>query len=292
MPEPSSPTVRRKRLAAELRRLRERADLTGEHVADQMKWSASKLSRIENAHTTPRASELKKLLLLYEVDGQFAEDLVALAQEANRKGWWKAYSDALPDAHVGYIGLEAEATSSYLWAPEVVAGLLQSEGYAREIIRIPLTGPTGPSVPPGEIERMVEARLFRQKILKREPPFELSVVLDHSVLRRRIGSDKVMSQQLDQLLEVSDYSNVTLRILPLDAFHPIITGGFNLLRFGEVHDVGYHDIVYIEHFTDIVYIEAERDTYTYLVGFERLCAASLDVAKSRDEIKKAKAAWT
>lgn len=253
-----------------------------------MQWSTSKLSRIENAHTTPRPTEIKKLLLLYRVDGQYADDLVALAQDAKRKGWWKAYSDALPDAHVGFIGLEAEATSSSHWAPEFVTGLLQCEDYARKIIRTSLTDPT---VPPGEIERMVEVRMFRQEILKREPPFELSVVLDESVLRRRVGDSKVMTLQLDRLLEVSDYENVTLRVLPLDAPHSVITGGFVLLRFSEVHDVGFHDVAYIEHYTDSLYIEAERDTYQYQLGFERLCDASLGERKSRDEINRAKAVW-
>ena len=134
-----------------------------------MGWSASKLSRIENAHTTPRPSEIKKLLLLYGIDGPYADELVALAQEANRKGWWKAYSDALPDMHAAFIGLEAEATASSHWMPEVVSGLLQTEDYAREVIRA-----TNPNVPPGEIERIVEARMFRQQILKRDPPFKLT----------------------------------------------------------------------------------------------------------------------
>src|SRR5271166_3856266 len=125
MPEPSSPTVRRRRLAAELRRLREHADLTGEQVAEYMRWSPSKVSRIENAHTPPRPAEIKKLLPFYGIEGQRAEELLALAQEANRKGWWEAYADALPDAHTGYIGLEAEATSACHWAPEFVTGLVQ-----------------------------------------------------------------------------------------------------------------------------------------------------------------------
>ncbi len=286
MPEPSSPTVRRRRLAAELRRLRERSDLTGEYVAEQMQWSASKLSRIENAHTTPRPSEIKKLLLLYDVDGQYAEDLVALAQDAKRKGWWKAYADALPDAHAGYIGMEAEATSSSQWAPEVVIGLLQTEDYAREVIRT-----TSVNVPPGEIERIVEARMIRQNILKRDPPFELTVVLDESVLLRRIGDNSVMSLQLSRLLEASEYASLTLRVLPLDAFHPVVAGAFNLLQFGQVHDVGYHDIAYLEHFTGSLYIEAERETFQYKQGFERLCESSLDPSSSRDVIVKAKTAW-
>ena len=286
MPEPASPTVRRRRLAAELRRLRERADLVGEQVAERMGWSASKLSRIENAHTTPRPSEIRKLLLLYGIDGNHAEQLVALAQEANRKGWWEAYSGALPDMHAAFIGLEAEATSSSQWAPEVVVGLLQSEDYAREVIRA-----TNPSVPPGEIERIVEARMFRQQILKRDPPFELTVVLDESVLHRRIGDNTVMSQQLNRLIEASEYPDLSLRVLPLSARHPVITGGFIVLQFGRVHEVRYHDVVYLEHFTDCLYIEAERDTFQYQQAFHRLREASLDAARSREVILKAKAEW-
>ena len=90
-----------------------------------MGWSASKVSRIENAHTAPRPSELKKLLSLYGVEGPYADELLALAMEAKRKGWWEAYADALPDAHSGYIGLEAEATSSSQWGPRVRLGLMR-----------------------------------------------------------------------------------------------------------------------------------------------------------------------
>lgn len=96
MPEPASPTVRRRRLAAELRRLRERAELTGDQVAERVGWSASKLSRIENAHIAPRAAEIRKLLALYGVEGKSVEELLALAQEAAGKGWWETYSQTLP----------------------------------------------------------------------------------------------------------------------------------------------------------------------------------------------------
>jgi len=284
MPEPSSPTVRRRRLAAELRRLR--GDLTGDFVAEHMGWSASKVSRIENAHTTPRPSELKKLLLLYGIDGQYAEELVALAQEANRKGWWKAYSDALPNMHTAFIGLEAEAASCSHWAPEVVPGLLQSEDYAREVIRT-----TNSNAPPGEIERIVEARMVRQQILKRDPPFELTVVLDESVLLRRIGDSTIMSLELKRLLEATEMPNLRLHVLPFAAHHPVVAGAFVLLQFGQVHDVSYHDIAYIEHFTDSVYIEAERDTFQYKLGFERLRESSRDADDSRERIAHAKAAW-
>src|SRR6201985_675802 len=184
LPAPALPAVRARRLAAELRRLRERADLTGDFVAGQMGWAASKVSRIENAHHAPRPTEIKKLLALYGIEGRYADELMELAQEAKGKGWWKAYSDALPDLHTAYIGLEGEATAASHWSPEVVPGLLQAEDYAREVLRT-----ANGAAPPREIERMVEARMVRQRLLHRDPPFELTAVLDESVLMRLIGSD-------------------------------------------------------------------------------------------------------
>jgi transcriptional regulator with XRE-family HTH domain len=289
MPEPSSPTVRRRRLAAELRRLRERAGLIGEQVAERMGWSASKVSRIENAHTTPRPSEIKELLLLYGIDGQYAEQLLALAREANRKGWWEGYSGALPDAHTEYIGLEAEAKSSLQWGPEFAIGLMMTEAYTRQMIR-DNTRSIAP-IPPGEIERRIEARMIRQQILKRDPPFRLKVALDESVLRRRVGSNGTMRAQLDQLLELSEYDNINLRILSLDSPHPIITGGFNLLQFGEAHDVSYRDVVYLEHLTGGLYFEEERETYQYHLAFERLSDFSATPEESRNIIVKARDSW-
>ena len=251
-----------------------------------MGWSASKVSRIENAHTSPRPAEIKKLLSLYGIEGQYADELMALAQEAKRKGWWKAYSDALPDLHTRYIGLEAEATASSIWSPEVVSGLLQAQDYAREVLRT-----ANGTTPPGEIERMVEARTVRQRLLQRDPPFELTAVMDESVLMRRMGTDAVMVRQIDRLLEVSEYPNVSLRILPLDGVHPVVAGGFIVLQFGAVHEVGYHDVAYVEHFTDSLYIETERDTFQYQIGFKRLNDAALDMDASRDRLVQARHNW-
>lgn len=287
MPEPASPTVRRRRLAAELRRLR--GDLTGEFVAEHMGWSASKVSRIENAHTAPRTSELRKLLSLYGVEGPYADELLALAMEAKRKGWWEAYSGALPDAHSGYIGLEAEATASCHWAPEVVTGLVQTQDYARALITSHARAIT--PVPPGEIQGRVEARMIRQKILERDPPFELNLVFDESVLLRRIAPDKVMQGQLGRLIEVSEMETVTLRILPLDGPHAIITGGFILLQFGKVHEVGYHDVACLEHLTGAENFEEERLTYQYQLAFERLTELALSPGRSRNVIARARQKW-
>ncbi|MBV9381743.1 MAG: helix-turn-helix transcriptional regulator [Streptosporangiaceae bacterium] len=289
MPEAASPTVRRRRLAAELRRLRERAGLTGDQAAAQMGWSASKVSRIENAHTAPRASEVRKLLATYRVRGRSADDLIALAEEAAHKGWWEESSQTLPPDYATLIGMEAEAQSALSWEAQVVPGLLQTEDYAREVTNgyLERIAP----VPPSETRRRVEARLARQQVLRRPDPLRLSAVLDESVLHRRFGNRVIMHAQLKQLLDLSEYANISLRILPLDGLHPIGTGAFVLLQFDQVHDVTYQDVVYVEHLTGGLYFEGEEETYRYRRSFERLSELALDEMKSRGILRAAMDMW-
>jgi transcriptional regulator with XRE-family HTH domain len=287
--EPASPTVPRRRLAAELRRLRERAGMTGDQVADQVGWSASKLSRIENAHTAPGAAEIRQLLALYDVEGHYVDELLALAQEAARKGWWEGFSPTFPPDYASLIGMEAEARSALSWEPLIVPGLLQTSDYAREVTNgyLERIDP----VPPSETRRRVEARLARQRVLTRDNPLQLSVVLDQSVLHRRFGDRDVMSSQMKRLLELSERDNISLRILPLDGRHPIGTGAFVLLRFGEVHDVTYQDVVYIENLTGSRYVEEEDEVFRYKRSFDRLSDLALDEQKSREMLVAARDTW-
>jgi transcriptional regulator with XRE-family HTH domain len=288
--EPASPTVRRRRLAAELRRLRERAGMTGDQVADRVGWSASKLSRIENAHTVPGDAEIRQLLDLYDVEGHYADELFALAQEAAGKGWWETYSPTLPPDYASLIGLEAEAQAALSWEPLIVPGLLQTGDYAREVTNgyLERIDP----VPPSETRRRVEARLARQRILTRDNPLRLSVVLDQSVLHRRFGDRSVMRSQIKRLLDLSERDNISLRILQLDGRHPIGTGAFVLLQFGEVHDVTYQDVVYIENLTGGRYVEEEDEVFRYRRAFDRLSDLALDEQKSREILVAARDTWT
>ena len=289
MPEPTSPTVRRRRLGAELRRLRERAELTGDDVAKRVRWSASKVSRIENAQTTPRVSDIKKLLALYGIEGRDADELLALAQEAADKGWWETYSPTLPPEYSALIGMEAEARSASSWAAQTVPGLLQTADYAREVTNgyLERIAP----VPPSETRRRVEVRLARQQVLTRDNPLELRAVLDQSVLYRRFGDQDVMKSQLKKLLELSERANISLRILPLDGPHPIGTGAFVLLQFGDVHHVTHQDVVYIENLTGSRYVEEEDEVYRYRRSFDRLTELALDEAKSREVLTAARDKW-
>jgi transcriptional regulator with XRE-family HTH domain len=290
VPEPASPTVRRRRLAAELRRLRERADLTGDQVAEQVGWSASKLSRIENAHTGPRPADIRQLLTLYGVTGRTAKELVTLAQEAKSiKAWWEPYSQTIPPEYASLIGMEAEARTVSSWAPMIVPGLLQTAEYAREVTN-GLVEQIAP-LSPGETRRRVEARIARQQVLNREDPLEFSAILDESVLYRRFGNKTVMKSQLEQLIDLSEHANISLRILCLDGRHPIGTGAFVLLQFDEVHEVTHHDVVYLEHLTDGRYIEDEGLAFTYRRAYARLSDLSIEETESRELILAAIDKW-
>jgi transcriptional regulator with XRE-family HTH domain len=289
VPEPTSPTVRRRRLAAELRRLRERAGLTGDEVAEDVGWSASKVSRIETSQTAPRESDIKKLLALYGIGGRDAEELLALAKEAAGKGWWETYSPTLPPEYSALIGMEAEAQSALSWAAQIVPGLFQTDDYALEVTNgyLERIAP----VPPRETRRRVEVRLARQQVLTRDNPLQLSAVLDESVLYRRFGDRDVMNSQLKKLLELSERDNISLRILPLEGRHPIGTGAFVLLRFGDVHRVTHQDVVYIENLTGGRYVEEEEEVYRYQRSFDRLSELALDKAKSQELLMIARDKW-
>jgi transcriptional regulator with XRE-family HTH domain len=286
---PGSPTVRRLRLAAELREIRESKGKSGESVAKALTWSPSKISRYERAKTGLRPQEVERLLDYYQITGQRRALLLALAEDAAQKGWWEEFGDILSDDYQQFIGLEHEATSIAIWHVDVVTGLLQTEAYARQVIssysRIE-------PIAPGMIGRMVRVRMRRQQVLDREG-LQLSIVLDESVLKRRIGSDVVMYEQLQQLVREGDRPNLTLRILPLDAQHTVVGESFVIFGFGEDSDAILQDVVSTEHMRSGFTVEAERDTYLHRIAFDTISDAALDPAASRALIlETAQAHWS
>lgn len=289
MTEPGSPTVRRRRLAAELRDIRESKGRSGESVAAALGWSPSKISRYERAKTGLRPKEVERLLAYYQVTGPRRALLLALAEDATHKGWWEDSSDVLPEDYKQFIGLEHEANSIAIWHVDVVAGLLQTEAYARHIIgsysRIE-------PVAPGMIGRMVRVRMRRQQVLDRED-LQLSVVLDESILQRRIGDDEVMYEQLQHLAREADRPNVTLQILSLDGPHRVFGESFVIFGFGAEGDAMLQDVVSTEHLRGGFALEGERETYLHRIAFETIAEAALDPETSKELIlKTAESRWS
>jgi transcriptional regulator with XRE-family HTH domain len=283
VPERGSPSVRRRRLAAELRRLRERAGFIGEEVAERLGWSTSKLSRIETAKSGVKPDDLRLVLDLYRVAEPHRSEVIALAQESTKAP--ASVDDSaiasFPIGHAGFVSAEAEAILCWDWEPQVVPGLLQTESYAREVMR---GWYKMFRLPPTELELRVEARMARQQVLSRDQPLQLSVVLDESVIRRRFGPDSTMRQQLAQLVESSDAPNVWVQVLPLNTDHPIGTGAFTYMSFAQEHEVHFPDIVYVERLNGDYSIDDVTETNNYRVTFERLTEKALDPVQSRSLI--------
>jgi transcriptional regulator with XRE-family HTH domain len=275
---PASPTVRRRRLAAELRGIRESMGMSGDSVAAALKWSPSKISRYERARTGLQPREVERLLDYYEITGPRRARLLSLAEDATQKGWWERFADGISADYQQFIGLEDEASSISIWHVDVVTGLLQTERYARHIIS---SYSRVEPVAPGMVERLVRVRMRRQQVLDRGSDLHLSVVLDESVLKRRVGDESVMYEQLQRLAQEADRPNVTVQILPLDAQHTVFGESFVLFRFGTDSDAMLHDVVSAEHLRSGFSVEGERETYLHRIAFQMLLDGSLDPASSR-----------
>jgi transcriptional regulator with XRE-family HTH domain len=272
-----SPTVRRRRLAAELRGIRESKGKSGDTVAAALRWSPSKISRYERARTGLRPKEVERLLDYYQVTGPRRELLLGLAEDAAQKGWWEELGDNLSDDYQQFIGLEHEATSMAVWHVDVVTGLLQTEAYARHIIG---SYSRVEPIAPGMIGRLVRVRMRRQQVLDRDG-LELQVVLDESVLKRRIGDESVMYEQLLRLAQEADRPNLKLQILPLDGQHTVFGESFVIFGFGADSDAMLQDVVSAEHLNSGFTLEGERETYLHRIAFQMLAEASLDPAASK-----------
>jgi transcriptional regulator with XRE-family HTH domain len=269
--------MRRRRLARELARLREDRGMTIREAATALEWDPSKLSRVEGLQRGIIVRDVRRLLNLYQVsDETQREALFELARQARQRGWWQAYADVMPSEYANLIGLEAEAAEIRTYQPELIHGLLQTEDYARAVIRSGRPGDTA-----GEVDRRVEIRMTRQQILDRPDPPRLRVVLNEAAVRRMTGGPAVMRAQLAALTAERDRSNVSVQVLPFTAGeHPAMASGpFVLLEFPQAADPG---VITAENLTGSLSLDAPDDFRQYARTFDFLQAAALGPRETRD----------
>ncbi|WP_405779839.1 helix-turn-helix domain-containing protein [Streptomyces sp. NBC_00859] len=271
-----NPTVRRRRLGQELRRLRELKGMTAEEVAERLLVSQSKISRLENGRRSISQRDVRDLCGVYEVeDHRIVDSLMQMAKDSRQQGWWHAFGD-IP--YSVYIGLETDAASLRVYDPQVVPGLLQTRQYAEALIAgaLPETAVT-------DIEKRVQVRLRRQeRVSADESPLRLWVVIDESALRRVIGDKQLMIGQLEHLVELSQLPHVTVQVLPFAVgAHPGINGQYAILEFPDTAD---SSVVYIEGVTSDLYLEKAHDVQKYSVMYEHLRAQALNVDQTRQFI--------
>jgi transcriptional regulator with XRE-family HTH domain len=268
MPGEQSPTVRRRRLALELRRLREAARLTCEEVADHLECSASKISRVETGRVSVSPRDVRDMLELYGVAPAQRESLVQLARDSRQKGWWHAYSDTMQPQFVTYVGLESAAAEIRIYEVSLIPELLQSEDYARAVIRSGMM-----NSPAEDVERRVALRMARQPAITRDDPPKVWAVLDEAALRRRVGGAGLMRLQLEHLLAQATLPNVAVQVIPFGGgAHPAMGRPFIILVFPERVDT---DVVYLEDLTSALYLEDVADVDRYNVFFNHLRASAL-----------------
>lgn len=280
------PAVRRRKLGAELRRLRDLAGLTSGEAARRVGWHQSKVSRLETGRSGARPSDVVRLLDVYEVaDPELRALLEALCgggasdPEGSRRGWWYAYRDLLPPAYRDFISLESEASAASTLETTVVPGLLQTPDYARAVTRAAL-----PDLPRPQVDTLVEVRIARQSVLRGARPLRLHAVLDEAALRREVGGPGVMSAQLRHLAEVAALPQVRLQVLPFSAGMPIgITGPFIIFSFSHITDL---DVVVLDHLTSSLYLERKEDLRAYSAAFDTLRTNALTVKESLTFITK------
>ncbi|MGW6026073.1 helix-turn-helix domain-containing protein [Streptomyces sp. NPDC055099] len=280
MSEPrSAPTVGQVVLGRRLQDLRERAGLKREEAARILRVAPATVRRMEMAEVALKIPYLQLLLKSYGVGEDEADAFVTLAEEANKPGWWQRFHDILPGWFSMYVSLEGAASLIRSYEPHFVPGLLQTEEYARGVMRSGAIGQTNPE----DIERYVALRMERQSLLTREDAPRVWVVMDETALLRPVGGPEVMREQIDKLLEAVELPHVTLQIAPFAAGpHPGTYGPFVLFRFAMAE---LPDMVYSEYLTGAVYLDARTEVATHLEVMDRMAAQAATAHRTKEILR-------
>jgi transcriptional regulator with XRE-family HTH domain len=271
----SSPTVRRRQLVAELKRLRETADLTQDEVAQCLDWHHTKVFRIETGRTGPHPNDVRLMLDTYGVADQARRDaLIQLARDGRQHGWWYSYRDVLPGRYEFFVGLEEEAASIRAFELAVVPGLLQTEDYARALAH---GGPMEFGFQ--EIERRIEVRMTRQQLLAKPDRPQLWAILDESAIRRIVGGPAVMRVQLQQMVAMSEQGKTTIQVVPYGVgAHSGTAGSFTILGFAGAGEI---DVVYMETIGGNMSVDKAEEVQHYATAFDHLRAVALSPDDTR-----------
>jgi transcriptional regulator with XRE-family HTH domain len=257
------PTVLRILLCSQLRRLRESRGISAQAAARAIRGSESKISRIELGRNAIREIDVLDLLTFYGVGPAEREQLLALAEQANRPGWWHRYNDILPEWFQSYVGMEEAATRIRVYEPQFVPGLLQTPQYAAAVLAVG-------DIPFAEAERHVIVRKERQRRFN-EGRLRLWAIIEETALRRPVGSTRILRDQLSHLRDLSSRPNLTLQVMPVGTAAHAVPSAFTILRFSEAD---LPDVVYLEHLTSALYLDKKSDVDRYLLAMERLSIIS------------------
>ncbi|MFI1887012.1 helix-turn-helix domain-containing protein [Streptomyces jumonjinensis] len=274
------PTVRRRRLGSELKRLREAADVTMDQAAERIGGDKSKISRQENGRQSVSKLEIEALLILYGVDDpRLQTALTTMSRESRRKSWWTQYSGILPALFQERLSVESDAARMFVFQPLLVPGLLQTREYAEEVIRS-----AGTSASEEEIESFLSVRMNRQEIFRKENPPQYVCLLDEAVLRRVIGSPGMMAAQLQRLIELNKPPRLSIQIVPFgQGWHAGLDGPFAIYSYPDPMDL---DVVNLDYLDGALYLEEDGPVDQYRLAFDQLRSSALPSRQSMELIAR------
>lgn len=277
-----APTIRLRRLAAELRRLRVAAGLTVESVTEVTGLDQSSLYRIERAQNKPQRRTVTTLLQLYKVDQERQATLLGWLKESGQTGWFQVYEPFLPEQYQAYVAFEHEAERLKNYESLFVPGLLQTEDYARAVIE---GVEAGKGLSSEDVLRRVEVRVQRQAVLARPVPMQLHAVVDEAAIRRQVGGAQVMRDQLAHLVRACSMPNVRLQVVPFGAgAHPGMPGSFVVMDFADPFDA---PLVYTDGIAGDAFLETGEDVARFAGTFDLIAKAALSPAHTKNLIQEA-----
>jgi hypothetical protein len=260
-----------RKLAASLRGLRERSGRSEEEVADHLECPLPRFQRIETGMARVRLAEVRRMLDLYAITDEEREALLGDAKQARDRLWWSPYTDLIDESFETHLILENDAAILRTYQPNLVPGLLQTDRYAWELIG------TASDLPLETVRRQADLRTMRRKVLDRDDPPHLAVVLDEAVLRRPVGAPMVMREQYGHLLEIANAPGVTIQVLPFKAGpHLAMGAGFHIFDFPGEKQV----VVELELLDRLEFVAESSDVAHYTEAFERASQCALDAARS------------
>lgn len=277
MPPRPYPTARQKRVGIELRKLRERAGLSGSAVAAFLGGERAQVSHLESGRYGVSAERVRRIAAHCSATDKHLVDALAGMAEERGKGWWEEYRGVLPPGFLDLAELEHHAT--YLRAIQMlnIPGLFQTEAYARELITSGVT-----NLPTADINARVEHRVRRREIFDRPNPPKFEAIVHEAALRMRYSSVDIMRAQLDFLHDASRWPSVTIRIIP---FETQITGSVHSMLYAGA-EISQLDTVQIDSAFDGGHLDAEAQLVRYRALLDSLAAISLDADESRKFIQQ------
>lgn len=280
------PTIRRRQVARQVRRLREEAGRTREDIAELLECQTPKISKLEGHKANFNPSELVRVLDFLGAEEPLRSQIIEWNREARQRGLLQEHPEAAPEIRRPYMAFEHDASEISVYETELIHGLLQTEEYARAVIIA-----MAPDMSDADVQRCVELRMARQALITGDDPVNYWVILNESVLKRAVGGPKVMAEQVLRLLELSRLKNVTMQVLSFSAgAHAAMGSAFTILGFD--HEDDEPPMVYLEDVSHSLLLEKPEQLTTYNVAFNRLRAAAMSLEQSTALLQEVANEWT